>query len=293
METKQFCYRKANFQISKAPTFVEDSSKKLKKIKKQIKQNIKHIDKAQAKMNARHEYSILIVLQGMDAAGKDSMVKHILSGVNPSGFNVASFKQPTAEELNHDYLWRVNRELPPRGHIGVFNRSYYEDVLISRVHPQIILNDNLPNIHSLTDIDDHFFENRYKDIRNYEEYLTRNGYVILKFFLHISKDEQKRRFMARIQTPKKNWKLSSSDIKERHYWNKYQSVYEKAINATATEKNPWYVIPSDDKWYSRLIVSDILTKRLEELPLAYPTMSPDQEKELNLAKQLLQDEDKY
>lgn len=150
-----------------------------------------------------------------------------------------------------------------------------------------------PNIHSLTDIDDHFFENRYKDIRNYEEYLTRNGYVILKFFLHISKDEQKRRFMARIQTPKKNWKLSSSDIKERHYWNKYQSVYEKAINATATEKNPWYVIPSDDKWYSRLIVSDILTKRLEKLPLAYPTMSPDQEKELNLAKQLLQDEDKY
>ena len=172
METKQFCYRKANFQISKAPTFVEDSSKKLKKIKKQIKQNIKHIDKAQAKMNARHEYSILIVLQGMDAAGKDSMVKHILSGVNPSSFNVVSFKQPTAEELNHDYLWRVNRELPPRGHIGVFNRSYYEDVLISRVHPQIILNDNLPNIHSLKISMIIFFENLI-DIRNYEEYLRK------------------------------------------------------------------------------------------------------------------------
>lgn len=293
MKTKQFRYSKDNFQISKAPTFVKDSSKNLKKIKKHIKKNVKHLKKAQAKLYARHEYSILIVLQGMDAAGKDSMIRHVLSGINPSGFNVASFKQPTAEELDHDYLWRVTRKLPPRGHIGVFNRSYYEDVLVSRVHPQIILNDNLPEAHSLADVNDKFFEKRYKDIRHYEEHLAKNGYIILKFFLHLSKDEQKKRFLARIDTPRKNWKLSSSDIKERQYWNKYQDVYQKAINATSTKKNPWYVIPADDKWYSRLIVSDIITKRIEQLPLAYPAMTPAQEKELEVAKQLLDDEAKY
>lgn len=293
MKTKQFRYSKDNFQISKAPTFVKDSSKNLKKIKKHIKKNVKHLKKAQAKLYARHEYSILIVLQGMDAAGKDSMIRHVLSGINPSGFNVASFKQPTAEELDHDYLWRVTRKLPPRGHIGVFNRSYYEDVLVSRVHPQIILNDNLPEVHSLADVNDKFFEKRYKDIRHYEEHLAKNGYIILKFFLHLSKDEQKKRFLARIDTPRKNWKLSSSDIKERQYWNKYQDVYQKAINATSTKRNPWYVIPADDKWYSRLIVSDIITKRIEQLPLAYPAMTPAQEKELEVAKQLLDDEAKY
>ncbi|WP_297953673.1 PPK2 family polyphosphate kinase [uncultured Lactobacillus sp.] len=293
MKTKQFRYSKDNFQISKAPTFVKDSSKDLKKIKKHIKKNVKRLAKAQAKLYARHEYSILIVLQGMDAAGKDSMIRHVLTGINPSGFNVASFKQPTAEELDHDYLWRVTRKLPPRGHIGVFNRSYYEDVLVSRVHPQIILNDNLPEVHSLADVNDKFFEKRYKDIRHYEEHLAKNGYIILKFFLHLSKDEQKKRFLARIDTPRKNWKLSSSDIKERQYWNKYQDVYQKAINATSTKKNPWYVIPADDKWYSRLIVSDIITKRIEQLPLSYPAMTPAQEKELEVAKQLLDDEAKY
>ena len=156
-----------------------------------------------------------------------------------------------------------------------------------------MLNNNLPDIHSLNDVNDEFFEKRYQDIRNYEQYLTNAGYLILKFFLHISKDEQKRRFMSRIETPEKNWKLSAADIRERQYWNKYQMVYEKAINATATKENPWYVIPADDKWYSRLIVSNILTEQLEKLPLAYPTMTEKQEKELQIAKQLLQDEDKY
>lgn len=297
MKTKQYRNSRDDFKIAKAPTFVEDSSKDLKNVKKQIKKkikkNVKRIAKAQAKLYARHEYSILLVFQGMDAAGKDSMIRHVLSGVNPSGFNVANFKQPTPEELNHDYLWRVTRKLPARGHIGIFNRSYYEDVLVTRVHPQILLNENLPGVHSLADVNDKFFDERYKDIRHYEDHLTKNGYVILKFFLHLSKDEQKRRFMARINTPKKNWKLSSSDIKERHYWNKYQDVYQKAINATSTKDNPWYIIPADDKWYSRLIVSDIITKRIEELPLAYPEMTPAQEKELGVAKQLLDDEDKY
>ncbi|WP_304401958.1 PPK2 family polyphosphate kinase [Lactobacillus intestinalis] len=293
MDTEQFCYTKNNFEISNTPTFVKDSSKDLKHIKRQIKHNVKHLKQAQSKMFARHEYSILIVLQGMDASGKDSMIKHILSGVSPSGCNVVSFKQPTEEEKLHDYMWRVNRKLPPRGHIGVFNRSYYEDVVVTRVHPQIILNDYLPNIHSLADINEQFFENRYTNIRNYEDYLTQNGYVILKFFLHISKAEQKKRFLARINTSRKNWKLSASDIKERQYWNKYQAVYQRAINATATNENPWYVIPSDDKWYSRLIVSNILTKRINEMPLAYPTLTAMQKKDLVLAKQFLEDEDKY
>lgn len=293
MKTKQYRNSRDDFKIAKAPTFVEDSSKDLKNVKKKIKKNVKRIAKAQAKLYARHEYSILLVFQGMDAAGKDSMIRHVFSGVNPSGFNVANFKQPTPEELNHDYLWRVTRKLPARGHIGIFNRSYYEDVLVTRVHPQILLNENLPGVHSLADVNDKFFDERYKDIRHYEDHLTKNGYVILKFFLHLSKDEQKRRFMARIDTPKKNWKLSSSDIKERHYWNKYQDVYQKAINATSTKDNPWYIIPADDKWYSRLIVSDIIIKRIEELPLAYPEMTPAQEKELGVAKQLLDDEDKY
>lgn len=293
MKTKQYRNSRDDFKIAKAPTFVEDSSKDLKNVKKKIKKNVKRIAKAQAKLYARHEYSILLVFQGMDAAGKDSMIRHVFSGVNPSGFNVANFKQPTPEELNHDYLWRVTRKLPARGHIGIFNRSYYEDVLVTRVHPQILLNENLPGVHSLADVNDKFFDERYKDIRHYEDHLTKNGYVILKFFLHLSKDEQKRRFMARIDTPKKNWKLFSSDIKERHYWNKYQYVYQKAINATSTKDNPWYIIPADDKWYSRLIVSDIIIKRIEELPLAYPEMTPAQEKELGVAKQLLDDEDKY
>ena len=241
-------------------------------------------------MYARHKYGILVVFQAMDAAGKDSMIAHIFSGVNPVGFKVANFKQPTSAELRHDYLWRINKELPSRGEIGVFNRSYYEDVLVSRVHPEIILNANLPEVDSLSDVNDHFFKGRYQDIRDYEKYLSRNGFVIFKFFLHISKDEQKKRFLRRINLPKKHWKFSSADIRERQYWDKYQKAYEKAINATATKKNPWYVVPADDKWYSRLIVSDILTKEIEKLPLAYPVLSPDEAARLDTAKEELLNE---
>ncbi|MGM9892111.1 PPK2 family polyphosphate kinase [Limosilactobacillus sp.] len=290
MNTKQYRYNSDNFNIKTAPTFAKDSSDELKKIKKQIKKNLKHIREAQKKMYARRHYSILVVFQAMDAAGKDSMISHIFSGVNPVGFRVANFKQPTARELRHDYLWRINRELPLRGDIGVFNRSYYEDVLVTRVHPEIILNSNLPEINSLADVNNHFFEKRYQDIREYEKYLSRNGYVVLKFFLHVSKEEQKKRFLARIDTPEKNWKFSAADIRERQYWDDYQRAYEKAINATATKENPWYVVPSDDKWYSRLIVSDILTKRIEQLPLAYPEVTAQQKQELASARQQLLDE---
>lgn len=283
-------YTGDDFDIKKAPTKVKDRADELDKIKEQIEENLRHIRHAQKMMYARHKYGILVVFQAMDAAGKDSMIAHIFSGVNPVGFKVANFKQPTSAELRHDYLWRINKELPSRGEIGVFNRSYYEDVLVSRVHPEIILNANLPEVDSLSDVNDHFFKGRYQDIRDYEKYLSRNGFVIFKFFLHISKDEQKKRFLRRINLPKKHWKFSSADIRERQYWDKYQKAYEKAINATATKKNPWYVVPADDKWYSRLIVSDILTKEIEKLPLAYPVLSPDEAARLDTAKEELLNE---
>ena len=283
-------YTGDDFDIKKAPTKVKDSADELDKIKEQIEENLRHIRHAQKMMYARHKYGILVVFQAMDAAGKDSMIAHIFSGVNPVGLKVANFKQPTSAELRHDYLWRINKELPSRGEIGVFNRSYYEDVLVSRVHPEIILNANLPEVDSLSDVNDHFFKGRYQDIRDYEKYLSRNGFVIFKFFLHISKDEQKKRFLRRINLPKKHWKFSSADIRERQYWDKYQKAYEKTINATATKKNPWYVVPADDKWYSRLIVSDILTKEIEKLPLAYPVLSPDEAARLDTAKEELLNE---
>ena len=283
-------YTGDDFDIKKAPTKVKDSADELDKIKEQIEENLRHIRHAQKMMYARHKYGILVVFQAMDAAGKDSMIAHIFSGVNPVGFKVANFKQPTSAELRHDYLWRINKELPSRGEIGVFNRSYYEDVLVSRVHPEIILNANLPEVDSLSDVNDHFFKGRYQDIRDYEKYLSRNGFVIFKFFLHISKDKQKKRFLRRINLPKKHWKFSSADIRERQYWDKYQKAYEKAINATATKKNPWYVVPADDKWYSRLIVSDILTKEIEKLPLAYPVLSTDEAARLDTAKEELLNE---
>ncbi|WP_251575554.1 PPK2 family polyphosphate kinase [Limosilactobacillus agrestimuris] len=283
-------YTGDDFDIKKAPTKVKDSADELEKIKKQIDENLHHIRHAQKMMYARHKYGILVVFQALDAAGKDSMIAHIFSGVDPIGFKVANFKQPTSTELRHDYLWRINKELPSRGEIGVFNRSYYEDVLVSRVHPEIILNANLPGIDSLSDVDSHFFKERYQDISDYERYLSRNGFVIFKFFLHISKEEQKKRFLRRINLPKKHWKFSSSDIRERQYWDQYQKAYEKAINATATKKNPWYVVPADDKWYSRLIVSDILTKEIEKLPLAYPKLSPEETAKLDSAKEELLNE---
>ena len=269
-------YTGDDFDIKKAPTKVKDSADELDKIKEQIEENLRHIRHAQKMMYARHKYGILVVFQAMDAAGKDSMIAHIFSGVNPVGFK--------------DYLWRINKELPSRGEIGVFNRSYYEDVLVSRVHPEIILNANLPEVDSLSDVNDHFFKGRYQEIGDFEKYLSRNGFVIFKFFLHISKDEQKKRFLRRINLPKKHWKFSSADIRERQYWDKYQKAYEKAINATATKKNPWYVVPADDKWYSRLIVSDILTKEIEKLPLAYPVLSPDEAARLDTAKEELLNE---
>lgn len=279
MKTDQYCYTKDNFNIAQTPTSASEvySHKKAKTI---VHDNIKQFVLLQRKLYAQQKFGIIIVLQALDAAGKDSTIDHVFSGVNPAGFEVTNFKQPSHEELRHDYLWRANRALPEKGEIGIFNRSYYEDVLVSRVHPEILLNGNLPGINQLKDINADLYQRRYEDIRHFEDHLTNNGYLILKFFLNISKDEQKNRFLNRIENPSKNWKLSASDIKERRYWDDYQHAYELAINATATADNPWYVLPADDKWTERAIFSQILLDRVSQLPLAFPQLSPTETAEL-------------
>lgn len=257
---------------------------------KHIKQVMREFAKLQEKLYAQRKFGVIIVLQAMDAAGKDSLVNHVFKDITPAGFQVASFKQPSKEELAHDFLWRVNAKLPERGKIGIFNRSYYEDVLISRVHPQILVNAGLPGIDQLSDINESLYEQRYNDIRNYEQYLLHNGYLILKFFLHVSKEEQRARFISRIEEPHKNWKFSSADIRERAYWNQYQDAYQRAINATATIENPWYVLPADDKWTCRAIFADIIMSRLSQLPLAYPKVSATEENALEKAYRELKKE---
>lgn len=282
METRKYCYKQNNFNIKDAPTAVAKPLTKAE-AKKIVTKNMDKFSLMQKKLYAQHRFGIIVVLQAMDAAGKDSLINHVFSGITPTGFQVANFKQPSHDELSHDFLWRVNREIPAKGRIGIFNRSYYEDVLISRVHPEILLRGNLPNVRTVDDINEAFYGQRYSDIRNYEQYLSHNGYIILKFFLHVSKEEQKNRFISRIQDHNKNWKFSAADIRERKYWNQYQDAYQRAIDSTATVENPWYVIPADDKWTSRAIFSQILLERVSQLPLAFPDVTAEQEMDLEAA----------
>jgi PPK2 family polyphosphate:nucleotide phosphotransferase len=237
----------------------------------------------QEKLYAQDHWALLLVLQGMDAAGKDGVVKHVMSGVNPQGCDVHSFKAPSTEELNHDYLWRVHSCVPERGKIGIFNRSYYEEVLVVRVHPTLLQAQKLPD--SL--ITKHIWEQRYEDINAFEQYLTHNGVVIRKFFLHISKKEQKKRFLERLDDSKKNWKFSMADVKERGYWKDYQEAYEEMIQNTATKHAPWYVVPADNKWYTQLIVASAIIATLEELDLSFPDVNKEKKKELESVRDLL------
>lgn len=261
-----------------------------KEIKEEIEKDIKKLSENQEMLYAQDKKGILILFQAMDAAGKDSMIEHVMKGINPQGCSVASFKSPSQLELDHDYLWRVHAEMPRRGEIGIFNRSYYEDVLITRVHPEILLNSRLPNVETVEDVTEKIFQKRYKDIKHFEKYLTNEGFTIIKFFLHLSKEEQKNRFIRRIEIPEKNWKFSLSDAKERAFWDDYQDAYEKAINATATKKNPWYVIPADNKWYSRYLVSSIINERVKELDLAFPTVDEERKQELQEILKVLKSE---
>lgn len=237
-----------------------------------LAEDIEKLSALQGKLYAQDRYSVLVIFQAMDAAGKDGTIKHVMSGINPQGCQVYSFKQPSAEELDHDYLWRINRCLPERGRIGIFNRSQYEDVLIAKVHPEIILSNKLPGVTSLEDVTPKFWKKRYRQINDYERYLTENGTIVIKFFLNVSKDEQKRRFLARLEDEAKNWKFSTSDLKERSYWDDYMKAYSDMLTHTSTEDAPWYVIPADNKWFMRYAVGRILCERMGELDLHYPEM---------------------
>ncbi|MDG3061767.1 phosphate--nucleotide phosphotransferase [Lacticaseibacillus casei] len=269
------------FDIKAFATAPPDEFKNKKdKIKEDIEHNIKTLSKVQEHLAAQKQYSVLIIFQGMDAAGKDSMIEHVMSGINPQGTTVVSFKVPTELELSHDFLWRIHNAFPAGGELTVFNRSQYEEVLVDRVHPELLLKENLPGIDSVSDVHDELWTERFNDIKALESYARRNGILLLKFFLHISKAEQKDRFLKRIEIPEKNWKFSLADIRERRYWDDYQKAYQEAIQHTATKKNPWYIIPSDDKWYSRLAVSQIINREVTALPLKYPVISEAQKQGL-------------
>lgn len=250
----------------------------------------KRLAETQDKLYAHNHYSILIILQAMDAAGKDGAVKHIMSGVNPLGVKVYSFKAPTSHELDHDFFWRHSLALPGRGEIGIHNRSHYENVLVTRVHPEYILNERIPGIDTVDKIDDRFWENRFKQIVRYEKNLVANGTVVLKFFLHLSKDEQRKRFMERIDDPSKNWKFSFADLKERGHWDTYQRCYEQALSATSKKIAPWYIIPADDKWYARLAIAGAIYKAFKTLKISYPRVNEVQRAELQKAKQQMMQE---
>lgn len=261
-----------------------------KSAKNSRKQELENLKNFQDKLYASDKYSVLLIFQAMDAAGKDSTIKYVMSGVNPQGCNVTSFKQPSSEELDHDFLWRTYKALPRRGEIGIFNRSYYEEVLITKVHPEIIINQRLPKILSPKELTDEFWNKRYQSINNMESHLIRNGTYILKFFLHVSKEEQKKRFLKRINKPEKNWKFSMSDVAERAFWDRYQLAYEEAINHTSTKEAPWYIIPADHKWSMRHMVGSIITQRLSALDIAYPKVSEEGLEVIQQAKKILENE---
>ena len=255
-----------------------------------LAEDIEKLSALQGKLYAQDRYSGLVIFQAMDAAGKDGTIKHVMSGINPQGCQVYSFKQPSAEELDHDYLWRINRCLPERGRIGIFNRSQYEDVLIAKVHPEIILSNKLPGVTSLEDVTPKFWKKRYRQINDYERYLTENGTIVIKFFLNVSKDEQKRRFLARLEDEAKNWKFSTSDLKERSYWDDYMKAYSDMLTHTSTEDAPWYVIPADNKWFMRYAVGRILCERMGELDLHYPEMPVEARHKIDDFKKALLDD---
>jgi PPK2 family polyphosphate:nucleotide phosphotransferase len=256
--------------------------------KEALQTGIEALAALQDMLYAQDRWGVLLVFQAMDAAGKDGSIKHVMSGVNPQGCQVASFKAPSAEELDHDYLWRCNKNLPERGRIGIFNRSYYEEVLVLRVHPELLQSQKLPEAR----VGKGIWKDRYRDIRAYERYLNTNGIIVRKFFLHVSREEQKRRFMERIDNPEKNWKFSASDARERGHWNDYMAAYEDAIRETATPESPWYVVPADNKWFTRVVVAAAVIDALASLGLHYPKVGPAKLKELAAARKVLMAERK-
>jgi PPK2 family polyphosphate:nucleotide phosphotransferase len=249
-----------------------------------LDRGIQEMAELQDKLYAQDVWAVLLIFQAMDAAGKDGAIKHVMSGVNPQGCQVYSFKAPSSEELNHDFLWRTSRRLPERGHIGIFNRSYYEEVLVVRVHSEILKTERVPK--SL--LGKNLWRERFDDICNFEKYLWHNGVVVRKFFLHVSKQQQKRRFLERLETPEKNWKFSAADVQERRSWDDYASAYAEMIGETSTQHAPWYVIPADNKWYTRVVVAAAIVDTLEELKVAYPIVDGEKKQQLRQAKARLE-----
>jgi PPK2 family polyphosphate:nucleotide phosphotransferase len=261
--------------------FTKESDKP--RAKEALAMGVTALAELQDKLYAQDKWAVLLIFQAMDAAGKDGAIKHVLSGINPQGCQVYSFKSPSSEDLDHDYLWRCMKCLPNRGQIGIFNRSYYEELLVVRVHPKFLAKQKLPpNL-----VGKNIWEERFEDIRNFEQYLSRNGVVVRKFFLNVSKKEQKRRFLERIDDPHKNWKFSSNDAAERDYWDDYMGAYEEMIRETATKDAPWYVVPADNKWFTRVVVASAVIETLASLDLAYPTVDEGKLKELAAAKKKL------
>lgn len=289
MKTENFLVKEnTKVNLKNYPTdFTADNIKKDKAVES-LRKNVERLAELQDVLYAENHHALLIIFQAMDAAGKDGAIKHVMSGLNPQGVQVFSFKQPSAEELDHDFLWRCVKNVPERGRIGIFNRSYYEDVLIVRVHPEILQFSQLPDKAKNSK---NIWRDRFEQIRNFEGYLEANGIHVLKFFLNVSRQEQKERFLARIETPEKNWKFSVSDAKEREFWDDYMKAYTEAIQETSTKNAPWYIVPADKKWFTRLAVSEIIVKKLESLNLKYPTVTKAHREGLLEAKRVLESED--
>ena len=263
--------------LRERPTAVDRVFESKKDYERMLEDSVDELSELQRMHYASDRHALLLIFQGMDAAGKDGAIRHVMSGVNPQGCQVFSFKQPSAEELDHDFLWRTTRRLPERGRIGIFNRSYYEEVLVIRVHPELLRYQKLPGV---PPVPDGFWEERYRSIRDLEAHLDRNGTRIVKFFLHLSKEEQARRFLERIDEPEKNWKFSLSDVRERGHWDEYQRAFEACLGATSTAHAPWYAVPADDKKTARLIISRIVVETLRGMDLAYPTVTEERRREL-------------
>jgi PPK2 family polyphosphate:nucleotide phosphotransferase len=285
IQSKDFCVREGTeVDLKKWPTIVEPVYKSKEQYKELLDEHVVKLSSMQQLLYASNRHAVLLIFQAMDAAGKDGAIRHVMSGVNPQGCQVFSFKHPSAAELQHDFLWRTTRDLPERGRIGIFNRSYFEEVLIVRVHPEILRGEGLPDVaHDNKTL----WHDRYRSIKNLERHLHANGTRIVKFFLHLSQEEQRKRFLARIDDPEKNWKFSAADIQERQFWKQYRKAYEECIGATSTSNSPWYVVPADDKENARLIISQVVLDTLEGLDMAYPKTSPERRSELHsIRKQL-------
>lgn len=273
-------FRLKDFDAGDTGPFTKEDKPRVREV---LQRGVDVLAEMQERLYAQDRWGVLLIFQAMDAAGKDGAIKHVMSGINPQGCQVASFKAPSAEELDHDFLWRCNRHLPERGRIGIFNRSYYEEVLVVRVHNELLHRQKLPPGR----ISKRLWSERFEDIRNHERYLDRNGIMVRKFFLHVSRREQKKRFLERIDNPAKNWKFSAADVRERSHWKSYMKAYEEMICNTSTRECPWYVIPADHKWYSRIVVAGAIIDALDSLKLAYPEASEVQKRELALAGKAL------